>query len=128
MAIIVKRKNRERDASGTVTFNVTGADVGKTYDFMGIIAGYRIVNVNVTVDEAFSNADNKVSVGLEDDLVRFVPQTAVNAVTGINYNNRQFEAIKPTAICINVVGAASANGKATVTVSYVKLPTARQDY
>ena len=128
MAVIVKRKNRERSDVGTITFDVTGADVGKTYDFMGIISGYRVVGVNVTVDEAFANGDNKISVGLEDNLVRFIPQTAVNSVVGIDFNKRQFEAKKPTAIVCDVVGTASATGKATITVSYVKLATSRQDY
>ncbi len=128
MAITVKRKNREIRDGGTISFVVTGADVGKTYDFMGIAEGFRILNVNVTVDTAFVNADNKISVGIEGDLVRFVPQTIVNAVKGIGFNDRQYTATKSMAIVVDVVGTASATGNATVTVEYAKLPVSKQEY
>jgi hypothetical protein len=128
MAITVKRKSREIRDQGVVSFKVSGADVGKTYDFMGIAESFRIVDVNVTVDTAFDNADNKISVGIEGDLVRFVPQTVVNAVKGIGYNGRQLTASKAMAIVIDVIGAASAAGDATVTVTYAKLPVSKQEY
>lgn len=126
--ITVKRKKREIRDTGSISFTVTGADVGKTYDFMGIGEGFRVVGVNVTVDTAFANADNKVSVGIEGDLERFIPQTTVNAVKGIGFNNRQLTASKSMAIVIDVLGTASAIGEATVTVEYVKLPASRQEY
>lgn len=126
--VTVKRKNREIRDRGTVSFVVTGADVGKTYDFMGIAEGFRVTNVNVTVDTAFANADNKVSVGIEGDLVRFVPQTTVNAIKGIGFNDRQLTATQSMAIVVDVVGAASATGNATVTVEYAKLPISKQEY
>lgn len=128
MAITVKRKNREIRDGGTISFVVTGADVGKTYDFMGIAEGFRVTDVNVTVDTAFVNADNKISVGIEGDLVRFIPQTVVNAVSGIGFNNRQLTATQSMAVVVDVVGAASATGEATVTVSYAKLPVSKQEY
>lgn len=126
--LIVKRKKREIRDTGTITFVVKGEDVGKTYDFMGIGEGFRVIDVNVTVDTAFANADNKVSVGIEGDLERFIPQTTINAVKGIGFNNRQLTASKSMAIVADIVGTASATGEATVTVQYVKLPTSRQDY
>lgn len=128
MAITVKRGSRERRDIGVITFPFTGADVGKTYDFMGILGGFRILDVNVTIDTAFANVDNKVSVGIEGDLVRFIPQTAVNAVAGIAFNNRQLTATKAMAIVIDIVGTASAVGAGTVTVAYAKTATAKQDY
>lgn len=128
MAITVKRKNREIRDGGTITFKVMGADVGKTYDFMGIAEGFRVINVNVTVDEVFVNSDNKISVGIEGDLVRFVPQTTINAVKGIRFNDRQLTAIKAMAIVVDISGTASASGEATVTVEYVKLPVSKQEY
>lgn len=128
MAITVKRKNREIREHGTISTEITGADVGKTLDFMGIPAGFRIVDVNVTVDEAFSNADNKVSVGIEGALTRFTPQNLLNAVAGFGFNNRQFTANTTTSIVANIVGTASAAGKATVTVMYAKLPVSKQEY
>ena len=128
MAITSKRKNREIKNHGAISFDVTGGDVGKTYDFMGILSGFRVTNVNVTVDEAFANGDNTISVGLEDDVVRFVPATVVNAIKGIGFNNKQFTASKGTPIVIDIIGSASATGKATVTVEYLKLPDSRQEY
>ncbi|MCX6076000.1 MAG: hypothetical protein NTW78_03845 [Campylobacterales bacterium] len=128
MAVTVKRKNREIRNRGTISFVVTGADVGKTYDFMGIAEGFRVTDVNVTVDTAFANADNKISVGIEGDLVRFVPQTTVNAVKGIGFNSRQLTATQSMAIVIDVVGSASATGSATVTVEYAKLAVSKQEY
>ena len=50
MAITVKRKKREIRDIGMVVFDVVGADVGKTYDFAGVAEGFRILDVNVTVD------------------------------------------------------------------------------
>ena len=128
MAITSNRKNREIRDNGTVTFVVKGADVGKTIDFMGIAENFRVVNVNVTVDEAFANADNKISVGIEGNLVRFVPATQVNAVKGVAFNNRQLSATQSMAIVVDVVGTASATGNATVTVEYAKLPVSKQEY
>ena len=128
MAIVVKRKNREIRDSGTIAFEVTGADVGKTYDFMGIAEGFRIVDVNVTVNTAFVNANNTISVGIEGDLVRFVPVTVVNAVKGIAFNNRQLTATQSMSVVVDVLGTASATGSAIVTVSYIKLPVSKQEY
>ena len=128
MAITVNRKNREIRDSGKVSFVVKGADVGKTLDFMGVAEGFRVVNVNVTVDEAFANANNTISVGIEGDLVRFVPATVVNAIKGIGFNNRQLTATQSMAIVVDVIGTASATGNATVTVEYAKLPISKQEY
>lgn len=128
MAITVKRKMREIRDLGVVTFDVTGADVGKTYDFAGVAEGFRILDVNVTVDEAFANANNTISVGIEGDLVRFVPATAVDSVKGFRGNNRQMTAAMSTAIVANIAGTASATGKATITVTYAKLPVSKQEY
>jgi len=129
MAITVKRgKTREIRDQGVVSFVVTGADVGKTYDFMGLYEGFRVLGVNVTVDAAFANADNKISVGIEGDLTRLAAQTAVNTVTGFGGNNRQLTAVKPMAIVADIVGTASATGSATITVTYAKLPVSKQDY
>lgn len=128
MAITVKRKNREIRDGGVISFEVTGADVGKTYDFMGIAEGFRITDVNVTVDEAFANVDNKISVGIEGDLVRFMAQQQADAVAGFAGNNRQLTAAQSMAVVVDVVGTASATGKATVTVGYAKLPVSKQEY
>lgn len=126
--ITVKRGSRERREVGVITFPFTSADVGKTYDFMGILAGFHVLDVNVTIDTAFANADNKVSVGIEGDLTRFMDQTIVNAVKGIPFNNRQLTASKTMSILLDVVGTASATGAGTVTVKYAKLATSKQDY
>jgi len=128
MAITVKRKEREIRDSGFISFDVVAGDVGKTYDFMGIPEGFRIVDVNVTVDEAFDGASAKISVGIEGDVVRFVPATAVDAVKGIGFNNRQLTATQTMAVLVDVTGGASTTGKATVTVMYAKLPVSKQEY
>ena len=128
MAITVKRGTRERREVGVIKFPFTGADVGKTLDFMGILAGFCVLDVNVTIDTAFANADNKVSVGIEGDLTRFMAQTTVDAIKGISFNNRQLTASKTMSIVLDVVGTASAVGAGTVTVVYAKLATSKQDY
>jgi hypothetical protein len=129
MAITVKRKKREIRDHGTITQEFTGADVGKSIDFMGVPTGFRVVDVNLTVDEVFDNADNKISVGIEGDLTRFIGQSDVNAaVAGFAFNNRQFTATAATGIVADIVGSASTGGKATVTVRYAKLPVSRQEY
>lgn len=128
MAIISERKKRERRDIGTVTKEILPKHIGTTIDFMGIAEGFRIVAVNVTVEEAFTNADNTISVGLEEDFERFIPATGVNAIKGIPFNNRQFTALKSTAIVVDVVGTASATGRAIVTVSYLKQASTVQEY
>lgn len=128
MAITVKRGARERRELGVITFPFSGADVGKTLDFMGVLTGFRVIDVNVTIDTAFANADNKVSVGIEGNLTRFMDQTTINAVKGIPFNNRQLTASKTMSIVLDVVGTASATGEGTVTVVYAKLATSKQEY
>lgn len=128
MAVEVKRANREIRGTGAISFEVGAGDVGKTYDFMAIAEGFRVTKVNVTVDEAFANADNTISVGLESDLVKFVPATAVNAIKGVAGGDEQYTAPSTTPIVVDIAGTTSATGKATVTVEYLKLPTARQEY
>lgn len=128
MAITVKRKKREIRDIGVITFAFAAGDVGKTYDFMGLAEGFHVVDVNVTIDTPFANADNKVSVGIEGDLERFIPQTTVNAVKGIAFNNRQLTASNAMAIVLDISGTASATGAGTVTVQYMKLPVSRQEY
>lgn len=126
--ITVRRNNREARNFGRISIELTGADVSKTIDFAGILAGFRILDVNVTVDEAFANVDNTISVGIEGTVDKFVAVTAVNAIKGIGFNNKQFTAANTTAIVADVIGTASATGKATVTVLYSKQPNSRQDY
>ena len=128
MAIIVKRKHRENRDRGSVSFEVLAGDVGKTYDFMGIAEGFRVTDVNVTVDEKFDSVDNTISVGIEGDYNRFVADTPVNAVEGIDFNNRQLTATQSMAIVVDVVGPVSSAGKATVTVSYKKPALSKQEY
>jgi len=128
MAVTVNRANREIRGTGAITFDITGLDVGKTYDFMGVAEGFRITGVNVTVDEAFANADNTVSVGTEDSVDKLLAVTAVDAIKGIAGKDTQFTAPQNTPIVVDIKGSPSATGKATVTVEYLKLPTARQEY
>ena len=128
MAITVNRRNREIRTQGVVSFDVIGADVGKTYDFMGIAEGFRILDVNITVDEAFANADNTIEVGIEGDTDKFIAATAVNAIKGVAYNNKQYTAPQVMSIVADVKGTASAAGKATITVTYAKLADSRQEY
>lgn len=128
MSITVKRVPVERRNKGAITFTVGAGDVGKTYDFMGILKGFRITDVNVTVDEAFANANNTIAVGTEADTSRFIAPTAINAVKGIGFNNRQLTANTTMSIVVDVAGSVSATGSATVTVQYVKQPDSRQEY
>lgn len=128
MAITVNRKEREIRSQGIITFDVTGDDVGKTYDFMGIAPGFRVIDANVTVHEAFDNADNTIEVGLEEDTTRFIPATAVNALKGVGFSDKQFTAQQSMSLIADIKGTASTAGKATITVVYAKLPEARQEY
>lgn len=128
MAISVRREKREIRDQGVIRTVLTGADVGSSIDFMGIATGFRIIDVNITVEEAFDNADNTISVGIEGDMTRFIGASAANTVAGYGFNNRQHTATATMAIVANVVGTASAGGKAVVTVMYAKLPASKQEY
>ena len=128
MSITLKRKTKEIRTQGVISYDITGADVGKTYDFMGVADGFRILDVNVTVDEKFANTNNTIGVGIEDDFTRFIADTSMDSVKGIGFNNRQFKASAPTSLVMDIKGSASATGKATITVVYAKLPDVRQNY
>ena len=128
MAVVQRRRDREAVDFGRAEITVTGADVGSTIDFAGIIGGFRIVDANVTVEEAFTNANNTISIGVEGALTKFVAATAVNAIKGVGFTNVQYKANKPTSIYANITGAASATGKAVISITYAKNASSRTDY
>lgn len=128
MAVVVRRKDREAVDFGRAEITVTYDDVGSTIDFAGIVGGFTIVDANVTVEEAFKNADNTISVGLTGSLEKFVTKTAVNAVKGLGFTNIQYKADKPTSIYVDVKGSASTTGKAVVSIVYSKNASSRTDY
>lgn len=128
MAVVVRRKDREAVDFGRAEITVTYDDVGSTIDFAGIVGGFTIVDANVTVEEAFENADNTISVGLTGSLEKFVTKAAVNAVKGLGFTNIQYKADKPTSIYVDVKGTASTTGKAVVSIVYSKNASSRTDY
>lgn len=128
MAIVVKRKDREAVDFARASITVTGEDVGSTIDFAGILGGFTIVDANVTVEKAFANADNTISIGLTGALGKFVPATAANAIKGIGFSNVQYKAEKPTSIFVDIKGTASTTGKAVVSIVYSKNASSRTDY
>lgn len=128
MAVVVRRKDREAVDFGRAEITVTYDDVGSTIDFAGIVGGFTIVDANVTVEEAFANADNTISVGLTGSLEKFVTKAAVNAVKGLGFTNIQYKADKPTSIYVDVKGSASTTGKAVVSIVYSKNASSRTDY
>lgn len=127
MGLTVLKQNREIRDSGAICQKISGKDVGKTYDFMRIAEGFRVKNVNISVDETFANADNTIEVGIEGDTKRFIPATALNAKKSVNMEATQFTAKKITSLVMDIKGSASTKGEAVVTVEYLKLPSVRQD-
>ncbi len=128
MAVVVRRKDREAVDFGRAEITVTYDDIGSTIDFAGIVGGFTIVDANVTVEEAFANADNTISVGLTGSLEKFVTKAAANAVKGLGFTNIQYKADKPTSIYVDVKGTASTTGKAVVSIVYSKNASSRTDY
>ncbi len=128
MAVVVRRKDREAVDFGRAEITVTFDDVGSTIDFAGIIGGFTVVDANVTVEEAFANADNTISVGLTGALEKFVAKAAANAIKGLGFTNIQYKADKPTSIFVDVKGTASTTGKAVVSIVYSKNASSRTDY
>ena len=128
MAIVIKRRDRETVDFGRAEITVTFDDVGSTIDFAGIIGGFTVVDANVTVEEAFANADNTISVGLTGALEKFVAKAAANAIKGLGFTNIQYKADKPTSIYVDVKGTASTTGKAVVSIVYSKNASSRTDY
>ncbi|MDX9744242.1 MAG: hypothetical protein RBT59_10515 [Arcobacteraceae bacterium] len=126
---IIERK-RKRECTDFARFDtvITGADVGNTILFAGILPGHTVIDANVTVVEAFENADNNISVGVEGDLVKFIPATTVNAIKGVGFSNKQYTAEKETSLFVNVTGTVSTTGKAIVSIMYAKNATSRVDY
>lgn len=128
MAVVVRRKDREAVDFGRAEITVTYDDIGSTIDFAGIVGGFTIVDANVTVEKAFANADNTISVGLTGSLEKFVTKAAANAVKGLGFTNIQYKADKPTSIYVDVKGSASTTGKAVVSIVYSKNASSRTDY
>ena len=128
MAVEIRRKDRETVDFARADITVSGADVGKTIDFTGILGGFTIVDANVTVTKAFANANNTISVGLEPALAKFIPATAANAVKGIGFTDVQYKADKPTSIYVDIAGTASTTGEAIVSITYAKNASSRTDY
>ena len=128
MAVVVRRKDREAVDFGRAEITVTYDDIGSTIDFAGIVGGFTIVDANVTVEEAFANADNTISVGLTGSLEKFITKAAANAVKGLGFTNIQYKADKPTSIYVDVKGSASTTGKAVVSIVYSKNASSRTDY
>lgn len=128
MSVVIKRNDRETVDFGRAEITVIGADVGSTIDFAGILGGFRIVDANVTVEEAFANANNTISIGLEGALTKFVAATAVDVIKGVGFTNVQYKADKPTSIYANIAGTTSATGKAIVSITYAKAASSRTDY
>lgn len=128
MAVEKRRKDRETVDFAMADITVTGADVGKTIDFAGILGGFKIVDANVTVTKAFANANNTISVGLEGALAKFIPATAANVVKGIGFTDVQYKADKPTSIYVDIAGTASTTGEAIVSITYAKNASSRTDY
>lgn len=128
MANVIRRNDRECVDFGRAEITLTGADVGNTIDFAGILQGFTIVDANVTVVQAFANANNSISVGVEGALNKFVADTLVNSIKGIGFTNMQFKADKPTSILVALTGTASSTGKAIVSITYSKNATSRTDY
>ena len=126
--MVNKRTNREIVDHGTVQYVVTPSDIGQVIDIAGLISPFRVLDANVTVEEAFANADNTIKVGIEGADNKFIASTAMNAIKGIGFTNMQFTAVKPTAVLCTVGGAASATGKAVVTITYAKTASSRVEY
>jgi hypothetical protein len=128
MAIISNRVHLEYKDIASIQFEVTPNEIGKEIDFMGLLQGWRVLDVNVTIEEAFVNADNKISVGVEQgDCEMFIKSASLNAVGGIGFSNKQYTANSNTSVIATVTGTSSANGKAIVTVMYSKMPV-RQEF
>lgn len=123
-----KRTNREIVDTGVVTYVVTPDDVGQVVDVAGIIAPFRVMDVNVTVEEAFANAGNTIKVGLDGDDARFIASTAMNTVKGVGFTNKQYSALKSTSIIATVGAGASTTGKAVITIMYSKTSSSRVEY
>ncbi len=125
---VIKRENREIVDTGIVICEITPDEIGEVVDFAGIIAPFRVIDANVTVEEAFANADNTIKIGIEGDDARFIASTAMNSLASAGFTNKQYTATKPTAIIATVAGTASATGKAVVTITYAKTAYSRVEY
>lgn len=128
MAIVDKKRKRECTDFGRIEIPISGADVGSTVLFAGILAGFTVIDANITVTEAFGNVDNTISIGIDGDLTRFVAATAANTLVGVGFSNKQYKAEKTTEIYANVLGTASTTGKAIISILYSKNAVSRIDY
>lgn len=128
MGIVVRRKDRESVDFARAEIIITGADVGSTIDFAGILGGFTIIDANVTVTKAFANANNTISVGVEGALTKFIPATAANAIKGVGFTDAVYKATKPTSVYVDIAGSVSATGEAIVSILYSKNASSRTDY
>ncbi|MDD2267475.1 hypothetical protein [Sulfuricurvum sp.] len=116
-------KQTERKNQGTMIVPLSNGNVGDSSVVIAILPiGTRIKNVNVTVDEAFTNADNTITVGVSGAASKFQNAFALNAVAGNNATRQHTITGTTTEIIMSVAGTASTTGVANVTIDYV-LPT-----
>lgn len=127
MGIVTRRKDRECVDFARAEITVTAKDAGTTIDFAGVLSGFTIVDANITVVEAFDGG-NKISVGLEDALTKFVAATTASAVKGAGFSNVEFKADKPTSVYVDISNETSTTGKAIVSITYAKNASSRTDY
>lgn len=114
----VIRKNH-----GTIIVPITKENVGDS----GVIIAKlpvdaRIHSVNVTVDEAFANADNTITLGVAGTTSKFQNAFALNALAGNTSTRQHSTAVGTDEILMSVAGTASATGAAVVTIDFA-LPT-----
>lgn len=116
-------KQTVRKNHGTMIVPFTKANVGASGVVIAKLPiGARIHSVNVTVDEAFSNADNDINVGVTGATTKFQSGFALDAVAG-NTSTRQHTATEATQeVIMSILGAVSATGTGNVTIDYA-LPT-----
>lgn len=105
---------------GVIEKEITILDVGTSGVVVARIPeGARVVNVNVTVDEAYDGTTaNKVDLGVTGDLTKFQNQLSLAAVGGANSVRQHTAAETTTDVLMSVTGTVAAAGKATVSVLY----------
>jgi len=113
---------REHKNIGVVLTTITKDNVGNN----GIVVakvpvGTRIVNVNLSKDEAF-NGTNNINIGVEGNATKFHNGVGLGTVGGVDSVMQHTATSNNQEVLVSVGGSVSTTGSAIIAITYV-LPT-----
>jgi hypothetical protein len=113
-------KQTERKNYGTMIVPFGKADVGASSKVIAKFPiGTRIKTVNATVDEAFADVGNTISLGVSGATTKFQNAVAMNAIIGNNSTLQHTVTDGTAELLMSIAGSVSATGSGDITIDYI---------